>query len=353
MRPAHRSLVVLAVVSAFFAALAALPGLRAADPRPPSLEVRATSIELPPGDPAHGRLGALAFRSGLVLESADPRFGGLSDLRLREDGRRLLAVSDCGYGFSADLLYDAAGGLAGIESPRLVDLTGPGGRPLRAGEHDAESLLADGASLGVGFEGRGRVWRYGADPPFSPPVEVAKAPSGLARCGANAGLETIARSSGVLLLVCEGERTPSLTTPAWTGVDGAWTERRYPLHFEGGWGGEPFRPTGATTLADGDVLVLERRFPPFGSRVVRVPRAGLEGAFPLAPVEIANLEGSFLVDNYEGIEARRDASGRTLVYLLADDNSCAKPGGIRASLGRTRLLMFELVGPQPASAIGS
>jgi hypothetical protein len=263
-------------------------------------------------------------------------------------------VSDCGYGFSAGLLYDAAGGLAGIESPRLVELTGPGGRPLRAGEHDAEGLVADGTSLEVGFEGRGRVWRYAADPPFGPPVEVVDAPSGLARCGGNAGLETIARlSGGRLLLVCEGERTPSLTAPAWVGKDGAWSERRYPLHFEGGWAGEPFRPTGAATLADGDVLVVERRFPPFGTRVVRVPRASVDAAGPLAPVEIASLAGSSLVDNYEGVEARLDAAGRTLVYLLSDDNSCAKPGGSRTSLGRTRLLLFELVGPQPASAIGS
>jgi hypothetical protein len=148
---------------------------------------------------------------------------------------------------------------------------------------------------------------------------------------------------GRRMLVCEGEKSPSLTVPAWVGGPGAWTGRRYPLHFAGGWLGEPFRPTGATRLPDGDVLVLERRFPPFGSRVVRLPKANVDGAGPLEPVEVADLGGSALVDNYEGIEARRDERGRTLVYLVSDDNSCAKPGGSRFAIARTRLLAFELL----------
>ena len=345
MRSAHRSLAVLVFVASLFASLAAFSRLRAAlPPTPSSLDVHATRLELPAEDPARGRLGALVFRGGLVLESADPRFGGLSDLRLSADGRRMVSVSDCGYGFSAELVYDEAGGLAGLSSPRLVDLTGPGGRPLLVGENDAESLVADGSYLDVGFEGRGRVWRYAAEPPFAPPVEPIPTPSGLGRCGSNMGIETMTLvDASRRLLVCEGERTASLTVPAWIGRPGAWTERRYPLHFEGGWAGEPFRPTAATRLDDGDLLVLERRFPPFGSRVVRLPRASLDGEGPLVPVEIASLKGSALVDNYEGIEARRDARGRTLVYLISDDNSCAKPGGSRLALGRTHLLLFELL----------
>jgi hypothetical protein len=341
----RRALVVLALAAALFAAAAALPRLRAALPPPPSIEVHARRIDLPPGDPARSRLGSLLFLGGLVLESEDPRFGGLSDLRLSPDGRHMVAVSDCGYGFSADLGYDAAGGLADLTKPRLVDLTGPGGRPLRMGENDAESLVADGPFLDVGFEGKGRVWRYSAEPPFGPPVETLATPPGLVRCGPNTGIETMTLvDANRRMLVCEGERTPSLTVPAWIGGEGAWGERRYPLHFDGGWAGQPFRPTGATKLDDGDLLVVERRFPPFGSRVVRVPRSSLEGAGSLVTIEAANLEGSALVDNYEGIEARRDASGRMLVYLISDDNSCAKEGGIRIAIGRTHLLLFELSG---------
>jgi hypothetical protein len=169
-------------------------------------------------------------------------------------------------------------------------------------------------------------------------------PARLILCGPNLGLETMtALDGGRRMLVCEGEKLPSLTVPLWIGSPGAWTEQRYRLHFDGGWLGEPFRPTGATRLPGGDVLVVERRFPPFGSRVVRLSRAALDGGGALEPVEIANLAGSALVDNYEGIDARRDERGRTLVYLVSDDNACAKPGGSRFALATTRLLAFELL----------
>jgi hypothetical protein len=346
MRSAHRrSLTVVASAAALLATVAALRQLRAAPAPPAALEVRFAAIELPPGDPARGRLGSLQFRSGLVLASDDPRFGGLSDLRVSADGQRMVAISDCGYGFSAGLVHEVDGALVGIANARLVDLTGPGGRPLTIGENDAESLVADGPFLDVGFEGKGRVWRYSAEPPFSPPVEVVPTPTGLAFCGTNTGIETMTLvDAGHFLLVCEGERRPSRSVPAWVGRPGEWIPRRYPLHFDGGWTGDPFRPTGATRLENGDVLVVERRFPPFGSRVVRLPRASLDGDGPLAPIEVANLEGSALVANYEGIDARRDEAGHTLVYLVSDDNACAKPGASRVALARTRLLVFELMG---------
>jgi len=81
-----------------------------------------------------------------------------------------------------------------------------------------------------------------------------------------------------------------------------------------------------------------------------VPRASIESAGPLAPREIARFESPLTLDNFEGVEARRDASGRALVYLLSDDNGCAKaPGSQRSGLQRsgmqrTLLLLFALEG---------
>jgi hypothetical protein len=146
------------------------------------------------------------------------------------------------------------------------------------------------------------------------------------------------------LAICEGRRGRSLDVPAWIGGRGDWTERSYPLQFEGLLG-EPFRPTSATVLPDGDVLVLERRFPPLAARVMRLARAELEAkSGPLRPREIARLEPPLTVDNMEGIDARRDETGRTLVYLVSDDNNCAKvPGGPRGTgLQRTLLMQFAL-----------
>jgi hypothetical protein len=90
--------------------------------------------------------------------------------------------------------------------------------------------------------------------------------------------------------------------------------------------------------------VLERRFPPLAARVTRIPAAQLDGQGAFAPVELARLEPPLSVDNFEGIDARRDPSGRTLVYLLSDDNNCAKTAAGRGGPGmqRTLLLMFAL-----------
>jgi len=80
-------------------------------------------------------------------------------------------------------------------------------------------------------------------------------------------------------------------------------------------------------------------------RLVRLPRAGLDGQRRLEPVEVARLEAPLTLDNFEGVESRRDASGRTLVYLLSDDNGCSKSGSAgRTGLQRTLLLLFALEG---------
>jgi hypothetical protein len=166
----------------------------------------------------------------------------------------------------------------------------------------------------------------------------------VALCARNGGLEAMADlGGGRRFLVCEARRGASATVPAWTGRGDSWREREYALAFEGGWAGEPFRPTGAALLPGGDLLVLERRFPPIGARLARLPRANLDGTGVLAPREIARFEAPLTLDNFEGLDARRDASGRTVIYVLSDDNNCAKNARTPA-LQRTLLMMFALEG---------
>jgi hypothetical protein len=149
---------------------------------------------------------------------------------------------------------------------------------------------------------------------------------------------------GQRLLVCEERKGASSTVPAWIGGGSeAWREREYPLTFDGGWAAEPFRPTGAARLPNGDLLVVERRFPPLAARLVLLERASLGGRGALEPRELARIEPPLTLDNFEGVEVRRDARGRTLVYVLSDDNNCAKVNGsARRGIQRTLLLMFEL-----------
>jgi hypothetical protein len=342
----RRALVLLTLLTSGLA-VAALVRSLSRSPRAeasPLVEVAVEPVPLDLSDPARSSVGLLHYKGGVSIRSADPRFGGLSDLRVSPDGGRLLAVSDCGRGLTAVLTYSPDGRLAGLAEARLVDLgSGRGG----TGEVDAESLVVGKEGIEVAFEGRrGGVRAYGLDPPFARPSRRLPSPPGLSDCGSNGGLETMtATADGRRLLVCESRRGASSQVPAWVGRGGAWTAREYPLDFDGGWMGEPFRPAGAALLPGGDVLIVERRFPPIGVRVVRLSRASLAAAAgPFEPVEVARIETPLTVDNFEGVEARRDAvSGRTLVYLLSDDNGCAKEGAMRIpGLQRTLLMMFAL-----------
>ena len=332
--------VAVLAVAATFTGLASSP--RSAAP----LVVSVERVPLHPRDPGASRVGELRYRGGLWLRSDDSRFGGLSDLRVTADGRGLRAVSDCGYGFTATLSYDASGRLDGLAEPRLYDLLGPDGEPLRMAERDSESLVVHADALEVGFEGKPRIWAYTLEPPFGGKARPLALPAGVATgCGWNGSLETMTMiDESRRLLVCETRRGASQDVPAWVGNEDGWVERSYPLLFRGGWAGEPFHPTAATLLPDGDVLLLERRFPPIGSRIVRLARADVEGRGPLHPAEVAGIEAPLTLDNFEGIDARRDEAGHTLVYLISDDNNCAKqPGGSRGTgLQRTLLLMFAL-----------
>jgi hypothetical protein len=342
-----RPVVILALVAAGLAAAAALGSLGSADPGavalPVPLEVAVSPVPLDPADPSRDTVGGLRFLGGLWLRSEDSRFGGLSDLRVSPDGSRLLAVTDCGSGVTASLEHDASGRLVGLSGVEVTPLAGRGGRPLALGESDAESLVV-GEGLEVGFEGKARVESYSAAHPFLGPPRPRPLPADVAQCGRNGGIEAMADvGGGRRFVACEARRSASLSVPAWVGAGGAWTPREYPLVFEGGWGGEAFRPVGATLLPGGDLLVAERRFPPLGTRVVRLSRESLEGTGPLAPREVARLESPLTVDNFEGIDVRQDGSGRTLVYLLSDDNDCAKtPGAAKRGLQRTLLLQFLL-----------
>jgi hypothetical protein len=312
-------------------------------PRADSLALEVRPVPFHPSEPDRQTAGLLRFRGGLWLRSADPRFGGLSDLRVAPDGAGLLAVSDCGHGFVGTLVHDSGGDLVDLQAARLVELTGLDGEPLVGVDGDAESLAyeADDGIL-IGFEKHPRVWRYARVPPFAGPPEAHPAPPFADACPGNRGLETmVALEDGRLFMACEAAGPEA--TLAWVGRGERWTARPYPLNADGP--GGVFRPSAAALLPDGDVLVLERRFPPLEVRLVKLTKADLEGTGPLAPSEIARLAPPQSVDNFEGIDVRQDPSGATLLYLLSDDNGCTKSAGVVPSrLQRTLLLLFELTG---------
>jgi hypothetical protein len=323
-------------------ALAVFASLQSNEP-PGGLDLDVRPVPFNPEEPWQTTVGPLRFRGGLWLRSSDPRFGGLSDLRVDEGGRRLLAVSDCGRGLVARLAYDARGDLAGLSSPELIDLQGPDGRPLHHREIDAEGLAVEDQGLVVAFEGEiPRLWRYSLAPPFTGRPRPVPAPTFGDSCSRNEGPELLASlDHGRLVVACEGDGLGASSTRLWVGHGDHWSGHAYPLVREG-WGGA-FRPTAATRHPDGGVLILERRYPPLGIRLVYLSEADLEGSAALKPRVIARLQPPLTVDNFEGLEARLGAGGTILLYLLSDDNGCAKrPGVFPPRWQRTLLLLFEL-----------
>jgi hypothetical protein len=290
--------------------------------------VEARPVPLDVAAPERETVGRLRYRGGLALRSADERFGGLSGLLVRPDGGAFTAVSDNGYWISANLIYDADGNLADIAEATIMPMLATDFRRLRSQrESDAESLArAPGGGVIVAFERLHRFWRYGGPGDLPEPVE---GPAELGRQPDNQGVEALTTlADGRLLAISEGMKAEGGVAGWLRDEDGRWDSLTWVTR-----GG--FQPTGATTLPDGDVLVLERRFPPVGARIRRLAAGSIAPGAVLDGTEIARLEGSLTVDNMEGIDARLAADGTVLVYVISDDNY--------SPLQTTLLMVFELL----------
>ena len=319
-----------ALLASVLAAATAMPGFVAAD----SVAVRSTSVPLNLQDPRQHVVGRLEYRGGLQLVSDDPRFGGLSSLRVLPDGQRLAAVTDEGWWVSARLVYRDRH-LEGVADVEMGQLLGPdGGAPEGKDSRDAESLalLPDGGFI-VGFEREHRLLRYpaGTGRPDGIPV-LYPPPPGLENAPFNGGIEAlVALRKGGLLALTEYwiEKDQIL---GWTGGPNEW--KRLGLRFE-----QALRPSDGALLPKGDVLILERAYNPqrgvVSVRVRQISREKIRPGSALGGRLVAEFAPPVTLDNYEGISAVRDESGETHVYIVSDDN-------LNPAQQRTLLLMFAL-----------
>ena len=321
------------VVPALLAALATAP--LAAAP----IEITATPVPLNDKDPAQATAGKLKYRGGVVLKSSEGRFGGFSALAVSADGQRLIAISDKGHRLDAKILYTPEGNLAGLAEADLGSLAGEDGRPLSLpSERDAEGMAVGPAGeVIVSFERDHRFLRYlpGQERPerIPEPEELKFAPG-------NGGVEGIAFLKDGRLLAIAEELKRGNRAVGWVS-DGVvrsartsprdWSPLTYAL--DGG-----FSVSDLATLPSGDVLALERRYTlrlATAVRVRRIPAAAIVPGADLNPELIAELRPPLTMDNMEGLAARQDAAGRTLVYMISDDNF--------TFLQKTLLLMFEIM----------
>src|SRR5439155_13609786 len=120
------------------------------------------------------------------------QFGGISSIRVGDDGAGFIAASDKGWWFRGRITYQGVRP-SGIADAEMAPILGPDGRPLAArGWYDTESIAQDGGTLYVGIERVNRIVRfnYGRDGLLArgEPIEV---PPGIRTLPNNKGLEAL------------------------------------------------------------------------------------------------------------------------------------------------------------------
>jgi hypothetical protein len=299
-------------------ALAALPLLATFAPRsiavqsplPKQARIWFEPLPLAPDEPGRRRVGRLVYLGGWALRSNDRRFGGMSAVHV--EGGEVTGVSDAGSHFRFRL---PAGGrnVAALEVGALSDRVG--GKRAR----DAEAMAITGDQLWVAFERTNSVERFDRT---TWRMEASAAPPSMRTWRANTGAEALVRlEDGRFLVLSEGRSGTDRPTQAvlFAGdpaVEGMAAVR---LRYAPPAG---FRATDAAELADGRLLILNRRFSVldgFSAKIVLADPSGLAEGAVLKGEEIAHLEPPLTVDNMEGISIGREG-GRTIVWLASDDN---------------------------------
>ena len=306
---------------------------------PVAIEVKARPIpSFDRHDHDRTRFGALEYRSGLVLTSPFPRFGGLSGLRVDPKGERFISFSDHGHWFTGRILYDsrAMTGLADVESAPML---GPDGKPIMSrGWYDSESIALDGSFVYIGLERVNKVLRFDFSKGFTRARgEVVPLPTAAAKLPNNKGLEALVfvpkgqPIAGTLIAMSERGLDANGNLIAF--LVGGPTPGQFSVRRT-----EEFDISDAVLLPAGDLLILERKFSWLSGIGIRIRRIPLKSLAPAAVIDgpsifEANLANE--VDNMEGIDAHLTAEGETVLTMVSDDNF--------SLLQRTMLLQFTLM----------
>jgi hypothetical protein len=306
---------------------------------PVSIEVNARPIpSFDRSDHARVRFGALEYRSGLVLTSRFPGFGGLSGIRLDARGERFISFSDKGNWFTGSILYQGRE-MTGLVDVEAAPMLGPDGKQITTrGWFDSESIALDGSFVYIGLERVNQVLRFDFSKGFTRSRgEVVPLPPAASKLPFNKGLEA-------LVFVPKGmQRAGTLIAISERGLDakgnliafmvGGPTPGQFSVRRT-----EDFDVSDAVLLASGELLILERKFSWVSGIGIRIRRIPLESVAPGAVVDgpsifQANLENE--VDNMEGIDAHVTPEGDTVLTMVSDDNF--------SMIQRTLLLQFTLV----------
>jgi len=283
-------------------------------------------------------IGALEYRSGMILTSRFRGFGGLSGLRLDAKGERFISISDKGSWFTGRVVYRGRE-MTGLDDVEAAPMLGPDGRPITArGWFDSESIALDGPFVYIGLERVNQVLRFDFRKGFTRARgEVVPLPAAARKLPYNKGLEALVMVpkgrplAGTLIAISERglDRDGNLIAFLIGGPSpGQFSVRRT----------DNFDVSDAVLLPSGDLLLLERKFSWLAGIGIRIRRIALKSVAPGAVVDGASIFDADLgheIDNMEGIDAHVTDEGDTVLTMVSDDNF--------SMIQRTLLLQFTLV----------
>ena len=264
-----------------------------------ALSLQGSAGQVPPS----GLIGSHTWRNG------PKRLGGLSGLRLTQDGMGFTAITDRGGWLRGRFDRDSSGRITAVTSGPVTLLRALGASPLRKGRTDSEGLaIAPDGTLYLSFEHEVRLLRYAR---IDGPAKNLPTPEAFADLPDNEALEAVAvDAKGVVYTLPEGPHAGVF--PVWRFRGGAW-DQPFALPARG-----EFMAVDADFGPDGRFYLLERDFhglAGFASRV-RSFRLGRSGPRD-ERIEMQSEVGRH--DNLEGLSVWQDVQGVRLT-MVSDDN---------------------------------
>jgi hypothetical protein len=291
---------------------------------PVAIDIAARPVEaFDPRDPKKIRFGQLEFRGGLVLQSAERNFGGISGLLIRPGGKDFVAITDRGNWLTGTFRFDGDR-VTGIENAILAPMLGPTGRPLGATRwFDTESVAADGDTFYVGIERANRILRYrfGEDGTRGRGSPIA-VPRGIRDLPHNQGIE------GLAFVPAGQPLAGSLIAISERGLDDDGNIRGFILGGKTP-GSFAVRRIGKYDITDlaiapsGHLIVVERYFSWLAGINLRIRAIPLAAIRPGATVDgeiLLDAPSGHRIDNMEALAITVNAGGETIFTLISDDN---------------------------------
>lgn len=310
---------------------------------PESLNITSQPLALDRDKPTRTRFDKLEWL-GTIRLTAEPKiFGGFSALAISPDGKTILALTDNAHWLRANLSYED-GRPDRVINAKMGKLAGLGGRKLEGKwERDSEGMAMvptpdlTGTAY-ISFERKHRIAMHTVTKTdIGPARRLLALPRRARSAKGNSGIEAITKlragpAKGALLAFTEEYLDGQGDHIGW--LLGPGEPKALSLKRIGG-----FSVTDMTSLDNGDVIVLERRFrfsEGVKMRLRRIRAEEIRGDARIDGEVLFKANQLFEIDNMEGIASHTDAAGRTILTIISDDN-------FNHTFQRTLLMQFAIV----------